>query len=250
MKNLSHLQDKFQQYLMSDESYFQTCVINTEKVSIETRLNIYKNAYRLRLIDALSSNYPMLHLYLGDDDFECLALNYIDAHPSIYRSIRWYGDQLPTFLTDDLAELAKFEWIQTLAFDAADAPVLTMDEISLISPDDWANMRFITHPSLHCVDLTWNVVSIWEAISAEIIPPEPIQEETNTTWMLWRLDLINQYCPLTEIEKWAMQAIINHASFGDICEGLCEWMNEEEAVHYAASLLKGWVTMGLLSQVY
>jgi hypothetical protein len=38
-------------------------------------------------------------------------------------------------------------------------------------------------------------------------------------------------------------------SFGDICEGLCQWVSEEEAGQRAASLLKTWIQLGLLAEV-
>ena len=44
-------------------------VAGTAKVGAPTRLAIYYDAYRLRLIEALDGNYPVLHGWLGDEEF-------------------------------------------------------------------------------------------------------------------------------------------------------------------------------------
>src|SRR5690348_15127611 len=98
MNHLMNLQNKFQSYLITADCDINVEIEETKKVSAETRLGIYRDAYRFRLIDALASNYPILQKYLGDDAFQELALLYIDAHPSLFRSIRWFGNQLENFL--------------------------------------------------------------------------------------------------------------------------------------------------------
>ena len=55
-------------------------------------LGIYQHAYRARLVAALRDNHEVLALALGDDAFDAIAQAYIDAHPSRFASIRWFGD--------------------------------------------------------------------------------------------------------------------------------------------------------------
>lgn len=256
MKGLLHLQNTFQSYLLNANPAFQKHIVHTEKVPAQTRLAIYSNAYQLRLIEALGSNYPVLQVYLGCEQFEELSRAYLFAYPSSYRSIRWFGDQLAYFLRENtpykempyLAELAQFEWALTLVFDAADSSILQVEEMGKLSPDAWINMRFTMHPSLYRLNLSWNVVQIWQAISDNKIPPEPVQNALPDNWVLWRKDLINQFCSLAVDEAWAMDAMLNEATFSEICEGLCQWFDEEEAGMRAASLLKGWILEGLIAK--
>lgn len=256
MKRLCHLQDKFQNYLLQGNSDFQNLIVSTEKVSVETRLGIYSNAYKSRLIEALASNYPVLNGYVGDTIFEKIASEYINQFPSCFRSIRWFGDSLSEFLHHHheykelpyLSELSRFEWLQTLVFDAADRPVLQLKEVAQIHPESWAAMRLCAHPSLHRVDLSWNVVQIWQAVAEDQTPNEPIKGPCEP-WILWRKELMNRFCSLTESEAWAIDAVFKKLTFGEICVGLCHWMSEEEAGSYAASLLRGWIASGLLAEV-
>ena len=157
-------------------------VIETETLSAQTRLHIYRDAYLTRLVKALASNFSCLKAYLGEEPFQQMSLIYIESHPSHSRSIRWYGDELPSFLSDYydselhfLAELAHFEWNMTLAFDAADAPVVQLAEMAAIPSQSWESMKLTGHPSLKRMNFIWNVVSIWEAIANNQTPMDALK---------------------------------------------------------------------------
>lgn len=257
MSNLSDLQEEFQNYILqSDAAIFQQ-VISTEKISADFRLAIYKNAYYSRLVEALSANYPILQIFLGYEEFEKLASSYIKTYPSFYRSIRWFGDQLENFISQHpdyqqfafLSELAKIEWTMTLVFDAADSPVVVSEMMMHIPPEEWETMRFRAHPSAHLVSLSWNVIPIWLALSHNEKPPEPVLSEDPVCWMFWRQDLVNQFCSLSSDEAYAINAMLQGSTFGEICEGLCQWVDVQNAAMCAASFLKGWIASGLISEI-
>jgi len=257
MKSLSQLQNHFQLYLFQDDAQFRSMVVNTEKVSADTRLRIYQNAYHWRLIDALASNFPLLKVYVGDDIFESIAKDYIEHHPSTFRSIRWFGDQFSSFLNQHqkyqdypyLSEFAQFEWSQALAFDAAEDKVLETQELVPIPPEAWASLQFCIHPSVQRVNLFWNIGQLWLQLSNEETPDEPMKQENPIGWIIWRHQLINHFYSLAQDEAWAIDALISKREFGDICEGLCQWHPEQDAGMRAASLLNGWITSGIISQI-
>lgn len=257
MSELSELQHQFQAYLLSSDRSFQTRINSTEKVSANTRLQIYKNAYQLRLIDALSANYPVLQTYLGEEQFNTLAMDYLDQYPSVHRSIRWFGHLLTDFLAVQkpyreclfLAELAAFEWAMTLVFEAADDPLLSIETVAAKAPEDWPRMQFIPHASLRRLDFNWNVVPVWQAIKEGEVPPAPIAYDASEPWILWRTNYMNQFCSLPADEAYAINLVIKGATLSEIGEGLCAWVMEEEAGLHAASLLKGWIQSGLLSNI-
>ena len=257
MNKLIGLETTFQDYLLQGNQDILHHVIGTNKVPVEVRLGIYGNAYRARLHEALMSSYSILRDYLGDEQFEELCYSYIDSAPSNFRSIRWFGDQLAMFLKTRppysefpyLAELAQFEWTMATVFDAADSCIVQLEDMQTISPEAWINMRLQPHPSVHRISLSWNVVQIWQALSDDQMPDEAQQNTTNVEWLLWRNDLICQFSSLSADEARAIDSMLNHASFGEICEGLCEWVEEENAGMHAASLLKGWITAGIIAQV-
>jgi hypothetical protein len=257
MSQLDETQECFQKFLLEKNLEFQHMVIGTDKVSADDRLAIYSDAYRIRLIDTLASNYPVLYLYLGTENFDALAGQYIDAHPSTYKSIRWYGCELSAFLKDHhdyqdypyLAELADFEWAMTLVFDAADSTVLQIEDMAYIPTDAWMMMKLRATPSVHRLNFLWNVVPIWQSISDDKDPEDPIVAGSATPWIIWRHNLMSRFCSLSADEAYALDAVLNQKTFGEICEGLCQWVTEEEAGMHAASLLKGWIQSGLIATI-
>jgi len=257
MNGLYDLQHQFQNYLLNTDPEFKSCINGTLKVPVDVRLAIYSNAYRLRLIDALAANYPILEKCLGCEQFNELGQSYLKKYPSTFRSIRWFGDKLPQFLNDEmpyrdmpyLAEIAQFEWAMTLVFEASDTAILQMEDVSVIPPESWPDIQFCVHASLHRLNLKWNTVQIWQAVNEDKQPPEPMQLSASIPWVLWRKELVNQFCSMPEDEAWAMDAVLQGFTFGDMCEGLCQWIDEENAGLRAASLLKGWIQSGLLSAI-
>ncbi len=249
-ENLLQLQNNFQEYLMQEKQDIKQSIMSTEKVSAEMRLAIYGEAYRSRLHEALEASYPALKKYLGEEEFEKLCYRYIDANPSVYRSIRWYGDQLAQFLKDPfLSELATLEWTLALVFDAKGGSVFQLQAMSALSPDSWADMKFIMHSSVYRLNFSWNTMQIWQKLMEEVSPPTLKKNARSEGWILWRQELTSRYASLPQDEAWGLDALLNGATFGELCEGLCEWVAEEEVALRAASLLKGWITAGLIVDV-
>ena len=220
----------------------------------QTCLLIYAHAYRKRLYDTLTSHYPMLTCGLGDDAFEALGYAYIKQHPSTVRSLRWYGDTLPQFIkqhkddatTPYLTELAEWEWTLGLVCDAKEAIVLTIEELQHIPITAWPTLRFACHPSVHLLWQDFNTVDLWQALYQEETPPAPQYQEPPTPWLLWRNNASPQWTSLSEQEAWAINALCNHTTFHEFCEGLCQWQDEDKAAPFAASLLQRFITAGII----
>ncbi|MEO8009940.1 MAG: DNA-binding domain-containing protein, partial [Betaproteobacteria bacterium] len=137
------------------------CQIEGDSAELRnTRLGIYRDAYRLRLIEVLGNDYEVLHVYLGDDLFNALAGDYIDAHPSTFRNVRWFGGRLADFLRatpryaehQELAEIAQFEWSLGQAFDSPDEDAVRFEAVAAVAPEAWPELRFKSHPALRMLE--------------------------------------------------------------------------------------------------
>jgi hypothetical protein len=256
MRVLAELQKDFQQYLMGDNAAIQAEIISTEKVSASARLDVYRNAYFARLLEVFHLDYPALHTLLGDHEFMLLTRRYIDTNPSQYRSIRWFGNNLAAFLEQRtpyadnliLAEMARFEWSLTEAFDAPDEAVMSLEDMATIPFDKWPEMFFRMHVAVRKVDFTWNITQLWKAAEAnESLSPEQHPQPIN--YVIWRKNYEVQFTSLSPDEAYMLDAMITGTNFGDICEGLCEWVEPEEVAMHAASLLKRYIIDGMVRQV-
>jgi len=256
-ETLRRLQEDFQGYLLTLDARMHPHVHGSTQVSAEERLAIYANGYRLRLLEALGTDYPGLHTVLGDDDFDAMGRAYIAAHPSPYFSLRWFGDQMSEFLRSTapysqypvFAEMAAFEWAKSDAFDAADSTVANISDMAAIPPDAWPSLRFVPHPSLRRLDLRWNVPTVWKEIDAGQEPPELVENDYPVAWLVWRQDLLTYFRSLNVDEAWALDAMQRGETFADLCEGLKEWIDAQNVAVHAVGLLKQWLTDGLISEI-
>jgi hypothetical protein len=252
---LHALQADLQLYILHGQGPVVARIGDGAQAGATECLGIYAEAYRLRLVDALRNDYPALGALLGDAELEAVALGYIDRHPPRHFSLRHFGARMASYLASDpelgshphLSELAALEWALIEAFDAPDLTPLSQAEIASVPPDDWAGMRLELHPSLQRLDLRSNAPALRSTFNEGRAMPAPTLAATRTPWLVWRKDLETYFRPLASDEAWALDAAGRGSPFAAICEGLCEWVPEEEAPRRAAGLLSRWVTDGLVT---
>ena len=251
---LRQLQRELQNHLLRDHSTIADAIVDSPPLPVAARLGIYADGYRVRLFEALDNTYPLLHRLLGDEVFAALSEAFVAAHPSVHRSIRWYGRELAEFLSHTpphadqpiLAELAQLEWTLAEVFDAPNAEPASRAAFAAINPSAWSDLRFEFHPSLRRLPLRWNSAAAWKALNSEETPPHPECAEHAVPWLLWRRDLQNYFRSMTDDEAVALDCAWRGHNFGEICEALAEWLPEEEIPLRAAGLLGTWADSGII----
>ncbi len=252
MSELAALQGRFMRWLLQGDPELAADVADDGRLPLQTRLEVYRNAYGLRLAEALADSYPAVHTLLGDARFDALARSYIEAHPSTYRSIRWFGDRLAAYLAERapwceqpiLAEMAAFEWALRDAFDAADAAPLARADLAALPPQAWAGLRLDFHPSVQRLDLQWNTVQLWQAIDDGREPVAPERGPYPVGWVIWRRELRTWFRSLEVDEAWALDRMRAGAPFAEVCAGLVEWIDEAYVPERAAALMARWLIDG------
>ena len=233
-------------------------VLDTAKADRDTLLAVYRNAYTLRLIEALSTDYPGVLAMAGPAEFDMMARAYIAAYPSTHPSVRWFGRDLADFLactppfsaTPAAADMARFEWALGEAFDAADAEPLTFEQLAGAPAEAWESLRLVFVASLRRLTLTHQApqaLQRHEAVaSGELDVPA---EEGAVEWLIWRptADADAQFRSMTHDEAVALEAKRASATFPQMCAGLAEHAGSPEAAaERAAGLLRAWLDAGLI----
>jgi hypothetical protein len=257
MTALSDLQQAFQAYVLHGEQGVVDRIAGGERVDPQQRLRIYFDAYRLRLVEALATDYEALRALMGDEPFKTACRAYVEATPSVFRNVRWYGAGLPGFLRATLPwaeqpsvyELALFEWTLTLAFDAADHAVVRFEDLASLPQQAWPAVGFVLHPSGHLLELRTNAPALRKATDAREPLPGAALADKPKTWLIWRKELTACFRSLSEPESWALAAVKDGVNFTQLCEGLCRWFSAEEAAPQAAALLRQWVDDELISDL-
>jgi hypothetical protein len=116
---------------------------NDRLTSLE-RLEIYNRMYWFRLLDCFYDDNPGLRAALGERRFLRLAEAYLAKNPSRSFTLRNLCDRLEKFIraapkwtaprTALAADIARFEWAQTVAFDEAARPVVTAADFGSAPP--------------------------------------------------------------------------------------------------------------------
>jgi len=96
---LAELQDWMQAAILDrDAPGLRGRVRGDNRLTAEDRIGIYMQGYRLRLIECLRSEYPMLAALAGETAFGLFAQGYIAAHPSrsytLYEFAAGFADYL------------------------------------------------------------------------------------------------------------------------------------------------------------
>jgi len=257
MTALADLQYAFQRYVLRGEAGVIARIGGAEGVDPQRRMRIYLDAYRLRLVEALATDYEALRALLGGEQFNDACRAYVEATPSLFRNVRWYGGGLAEFLrtTPPWAhqpvayELALFEWTLTLAFDAAEHPGARFEDLARLPPSVWPEMRIVLHPSVHLIALRSNAPALRKATDAGEALPRPTLTDSARSWLVWRKELTPRFRSLSEAESWALTAVRDGTNFTALCEGLCRWSTPEQAPAEAATFLRRWVDDELILEI-
>lgn len=254
---LRDLQVAFQEHVLHGDTEMLALISADVRPNPAARLAIYAHAYRLRLLEALETDFPALHTLAGDALFEQLGRAYIDAHPSTHFSIRYFARHLSAFLADTapfrnspvLAEMAALEWTLTLAFDAADDAVFNEATFAALPPEHWPGMRLHLHASVHWHEFRWNVAELWSAIDQQRAPEPPAAYPQPRTWLIWRRGLQTYFRPLERSEACALECLRAGKDFAAVCSALCEYTDPSQVGGLAAGYLKTWAAAGLIAGI-
>ncbi len=257
MSTLKKLQDDFSAYLLTEDDEIINLVMEQGELDKYSRLNIYKNAYNVRLRSCIETDHPMLALYLGDELFEKMVSAYISEYPSKFTSLRYFCDALPHYLKQDeffktvpiLAEIASFERLMMSAFDAAEADKrASINELQKLEPDNWPTIKLKFHPSASLFEANWNSVESWQALKNEEAPSEAI--ENTRYWIIWRgTDRLTQFRNIPNEAYIMFNCFKDDYNFADVCELLQEHLPEDKIGPLTVQHLSLWLEMGVIHEI-
>ncbi len=228
-------------------------VLGDERMGAVERLDVYANMYFFRLLDVLKGDYPAVLAVLGESVFHDLITDYLLVHFPSHPSLRYAGATLPAFLARHkqgtvfpfLSDLARLEWALVDAFDAANAPILSADDLVSVPPEHWGELRFRFHPSVRLLDCDWGVhvlrqrADLGEEVGTAANGPVGV--------CVWRRGFNVFHRALSDPERCALGVLREGGTFAEACTAAAELVGEEEAPHAVAGALATWLNEGLLS---
>ena len=257
---LAELQDTMMQSLLAPQLSTSTDPYKRMQQAIDTRDNIdgigiYHHAYSARLAGVLANDHEKLQIFLAAD-FDQLAKQYIAQYPSKVASLRHFGSQFPDFLATSehpdaslASQLCLFERTLLDAYDARDDTPLGWQQLSAINPEQWPELIFSLHPSLHLFEDSTASVNVWQAIQSGQFRPDKLTETAPTTWVIWRdLERICQFRTITPAQQICLKKMQAGYPFADIAEELVNYIPPEELGAALFEWIGQWCEAGIISE--
>ena len=224
-------------------------ILPSRTLEPEERIELYRDMYEMRMIEALEGDYPALRAFLGHAKFHRLAWDYIQAHPSTSYTLNRLGDHMPEFIEQDartarplLADLARLELAMTEVFDEAEAAPLDSAAFAGIDPTQLAGTRLVTIPALRLLVLRYPVNDLFSAFREEealVVPRK------RPSWLaVHRRDYSVYRTPLTERAFVMLSALRDGKTIGETIELLPHLTGDE-----LFGWFREWSAAGLFSDI-
>jgi hypothetical protein len=184
---------------------FPRVVLPSKTLDSYLRIGIYRDMYLARLREALTSDFPALVRYLGDEAFTQLVSGYVQAYPSRSYTLNRLGDHLPEYIRsaaglsrrEFLYDLALLELAMSQVFDAEESPVLTPEAIAAVPADAWERVRLKPIKAFRLLSFRYPVNGYVRSAKEGTAPPSTRRKNNwvvvfRRSYALWRLDLTRQ----------------------------------------------------------
>lgn len=220
-------------------------VTSGPRLSAIERLGIYHHAYRARLVECLTDDYPALRHALGEALFERLGHEYVALHPSTSFSLNFFGALLPQFCRrrpepwgEFASELASLEWAIVEVIHAPASGRLDAQALGQIAPEDWSARRLVPSTALRILRSRHPVNEYYQAfrdgVERDAPPPgaETVTAVSRADMTVWRNQIAPPIVPVFD-------ALLEGASLGD---ALAKAVAAESEI---ATAFRDWMSTGI-----
>jgi len=250
--SLEQTQAEFKHFLFSgsNETQLKSRIATTNNIDNGLRLDVYRNAYYIRLEEALAHDYPAVLAAAGDKYFGEISVSYLQDYPSTSPSLRNLGNNLSVWMQchgkTALSEIAEMEWSVLNAFDAADASPINAGCLATVPTEEWHALCFEFHPSVSIQQVSCNARDIWAAVRNEKTPVPHMDENVNENLIIWRAANGPSVQAVDAVQYRVMRNLNKGKSFSVCCLDLADHHPEEEVPQLAAKSLalalnSGWI---------
>jgi hypothetical protein len=168
-------------------------VTGNDRLTPIEQLDVYRRQFWLRHTGALLEDFPGLSGVLGQNDWERLVEEYLEATAPASWTLRDLGDRLPAFVESAgwlphhslCVDMARLEWAYVELFDAAEPELLDPERLRQVPDDAWAGARLAFSPALRLLRVSYPVAELRRRLRAGE-PDVPIPPEEAQCLVLWR----------------------------------------------------------------
>ena len=213
-------------------------------------MQIYRNAYRARLLNALEVSYEHTRRWVGEEAFAAAACHYVISHPPHDWTLDRFGAQFPAVLAElfandgEVAELAWLEWHLQQAFAAPDLPELSGLQLAQanLRDDDWDQLCLTMSAGYAALQVGHDCTGLWQALRDDELAGFSLTSTDPGVLVVWRQALTPRFRVLTSDEFTALEALVQGQSFGRVAT-----MVGEERAAQLGGWFAQWLSEGLFA---
>lgn len=156
-------------------------------------LAVYRNNYRVGLMEMLAITYPIVQQLLGDAFFDALSREFVRATPSHSGNLHHYGAGFADFIAGFapaaewpyLPDVARMEWALHRGYYAPDSVRLDIATLATLPPTQWGTLHLPLDAALTLLHSPWALSAI-HAYHQPDATRQPFTLAQPENLLLWR----------------------------------------------------------------
>jgi len=247
------LEDFHSAILANDGAQILPALKPHPRLSPAQQFSIYAEGYRIRLLAAVCSDYPVLISYLGNKKFDDLALQYIEQNPPTSYNLDFYPHKFADFLCanyDDVfaGDLARLEGAIAEVFMLPDSAPILSDDMAQKSPEEFGEMFLPLRDASRLLEFTSNANDYLSAQRADNLRPKP--QSISQHLLIYRHNNEVQRLQLSEAGFTLLQKLENGKNVVNALDDLITQRPElsEEITNNLQNWFTSWVSGGVFKQ--
>jgi len=221
---LKQLQSTFAASLFYLHDDITKTIKETEQITPEQRLQVYRNSFIMGVSEALAITYQHTLALVGEEFFNSVSRAFILATPPSENNIITYGEGFNEYLAGlaqlnempYISEMARFEWLlEQTSNKKVDDKQLDLSQLALLPEDELDRLTFQTPTQISLFHSTQNISHLYNMLITDDIT----ESDLNTACYLvlkkhpdFRVELI----PLQETQFQLLTQIIDGRALGEI----------------------------------
>lgn len=145
------------------------------------RFAVYRNNVHVGLVGVLAAKFPVCAQLVGSEFFTAMARVYVADHKPATPVMMAYGADFADFIAGFdgaravpyLADMARLEQAWSIAYNAADAPALSIAPLAALSPEALLATILTAQPAFGLIVSRFPIGTIWSAHHAAGVTVTP-----------------------------------------------------------------------------
>lgn len=217
------------------------------------RLHVYANGYYVRLIDVLSTDFPLIKWILGDEAFNILSREFIKVHPSSEYNINSIGKHFSTFLRRHtqhpaypfLQQLSEYEWNLNQVQSLSRKSPIDFSSLKSVSVEQWTDAKFEFQPNLLHMETDYGFDQLHKEFRKKETFTNDLLAEKPSFFIFYQKEDGSYSTSIEKMEYETLSLLMKDASLGDVLDAL----GNDEMVQSVFGWFQKWNEKELITNV-